>query len=1069
MKIITVLVLALMLTVSCRRGGEVPVDTACTETKPAVTESTTELTESTAVTATTQPSVSAASEICAIFNRRVGLLFAERSQDDYVDAEKMLDVMLPYLLGDDSPVPAEQSYHLSNVAVTGEAIAMPREVFYVDGVMTLEYEDPEYGPYREMEVCHENGTVYLSTYDGMTTVDDFTLTDQSALLGDLSAETMELVEEQLRESNRGVYMLSNRYARGILNAIFSADIVSSWADESMVCLLDISRLEDQDTIVLTLAVNDPAAIRLELRLDGIGGKRESTELTLAVGEEVSIRLACGTVDGSITEMHMTARSGELISEVTQSVSGTHTDLTMVTKSGNTVELSCQMALDMLSATDGRGTVEAVFRADEKQSGGIAMLSSSAETGAESVSRGEFSVRMESGEVAMMELAVSAEAGTVMSEVDMKQVRSGAAVGESVMYYAMRVHDRADPAVSSTVEMDVKLTSLSPVSSQYAMSISVGGAEGSSSVKADITAPADARPSHTAREQELIGRSRLFLTNCERYLSEAESTLNSMVRSVTPEMVESFPPSFYVRDADGDGIVILVHLVNDNGYYVYADVLLDFENYTYFYDLYDTSFHRMERAAIWTDGERIQQLMNEKTGYQIKDSGNAIGCYYREEQDVYVLVEAESGQITYLWEKPRSEDFPGYTLHQVKLGQGGTPIDEIHSFTSVYDASCYETLVCGECGLRMTGILPDHDIETVQVICEMSGRQPHTALADCARCHNTKRLVLTDSKGAEIHFELANATPEVLSQMESYREGEKLHASIERGRNAATHYVIFDMHLFGSAFEADVIIPDLRGVTGDTILGIGKLSGTDGYAIPRKFTMNLVLPEGMEFVIGGFLEQTVFSSVAALTLPSTMVHVDDVLSRSPIEELVIPASVKVIMGVDWVLPSVKRLIVEADFDVLPEIEAPLLEELQLLGSYREITGFRYACMLDELIIPEGVKTLGHAAFMGQTRLTRVVLPESLTELSMECFSDCTSLKEVILPSSLTYISGSAFDGAENLLQITLPASVTRIESGAFRDCFRLREVKVEGELSYVAADAFQNCNALSAVPKASVSK
>ena len=185
---IFMVILLMMLTVSCRQNEGETVSTTTVTT----TARTTEVTESTVeMPSLVNPTLD---ELCEIVNSHVILLFDGMTSEDYVDAEKMLDEMLPYLLGDDSPIPAEQTYHLNNVTVTGDRVAMPREVFYVDGIMTLDYDDPEYGTYREMEVCHENGTVYLSSLDGVTTVDGSVLNDTSETpMGDLDAETIMMI------------------------------------------------------------------------------------------------------------------------------------------------------------------------------------------------------------------------------------------------------------------------------------------------------------------------------------------------------------------------------------------------------------------------------------------------------------------------------------------------------------------------------------------------------------------------------------------------------------------------------------------------------------------------------------------------------------------------------------------------------------------------------------------------------------------------------------------------------------------------------------------------------------
>ena len=115
------LISCLLLSVSCRGSGETEQTTAAT------TEATTSLTEATttAVTEPPLPEVPLKSEISEVFNRQVLRLFSDEASGEGTEAEKMMDVMLPYLLGNGESAPAADSYHISNVTVTGDALSMP--------------------------------------------------------------------------------------------------------------------------------------------------------------------------------------------------------------------------------------------------------------------------------------------------------------------------------------------------------------------------------------------------------------------------------------------------------------------------------------------------------------------------------------------------------------------------------------------------------------------------------------------------------------------------------------------------------------------------------------------------------------------------------------------------------------------------------------------------------------------------------------------------------------------------------------------------------------------------------
>jgi hypothetical protein len=240
---VLLLTCVLWLSVSCRGGEEQETGALTTESTTSLAETveTAETAETTATTVTEPPipAVSTKGELCEVFNRQVLRLFSDAATGEGTEAEKMMEVMLPYLLGSGESTPTVDSYHVSNVTVTGDAdvFSMPREIFYVDGVKTSEYEDAEIGIYREIEVIRDTGTVYLSTLDGDTTADGVSLNDDSSPLGDLKAETLTVIEQQLKDASEDSYTVANKYIRDVLNAVFGDDIVTTWSNNSMSATL----------------------------------------------------------------------------------------------------------------------------------------------------------------------------------------------------------------------------------------------------------------------------------------------------------------------------------------------------------------------------------------------------------------------------------------------------------------------------------------------------------------------------------------------------------------------------------------------------------------------------------------------------------------------------------------------------------------------------------------------------------------------------------------------------------------------------------------------------------------
>lgn len=118
---------------------------------------------------------------------------------------------------------------------------------------------------------------------------------------------------------------------------------------------------------------------------------------------------------------------------------------------------------------------------------------------------------------------------------------------------------------------------------------------------------------------------------------------------------------------------------------------------------------------------------------------------------------------------------------------------------------------------------------------------------------------------------------------------------------------------------------------------------------------------------------------------------------------------------------------------------------------------------ELVLPEGIRTIGSHAFQNHHELKRVVLSADVKTIGDFAFSGCDQLEEVVFNPGLKRLGEGCFEGCTHLRDVNLPASLASIRSGAFRNCSALEEAALPAGLRRcVDAETFSGCRALRSV-------
>ena len=149
--------------------------------------------------------------------------------------------------------------------------------------------------------------------------------------------------------------------------------------------------------------------------------------------------------------------------------------------------------------------------------------------------------------------------------------------------------------------------------------------------------------------------------------------------------------------------------------------------------------------------------------------------------------------------------------------------------------------------------------------------------------------------------------------------------------------------------------------------------------------------------------------------------------------------------------------------------------------QEITG--------ELVIQEGVTSIGNSAFNGCSGLTSVTIPDSVISIGGSAFSGCIGLTSISIPASVTSIGNSAFKGCGNLaivnwnattctragqsnylifegcsklVTINIGNNVTTIPAYAFAGCTTIKNINIPNSVTSIGDSAFSGCTELSSV-------
>ncbi|MBR7132190.1 MAG: leucine-rich repeat domain-containing protein [Clostridia bacterium] len=134
------------------------------------------------------------------------------------------------------------------------------------------------------------------------------------------------------------------------------------------------------------------------------------------------------------------------------------------------------------------------------------------------------------------------------------------------------------------------------------------------------------------------------------------------------------------------------------------------------------------------------------------------------------------------------------------------------------------------------------------------------------------------------------------------------------------------------------------------------------------------------------------------------------------------------------------------------------------------------LVTDLIIPDGVASIGSQAFNNCTSITSVTIPDSVKSIGSSAFYNCKALKSVYITdvaawcntefvsttANPLYYAKKLYLNGDILTNLEIPDGVTNISTFAFYNCEAITSVTIPDSIKGAGDSAFYNCKSLNGV-------
>lgn len=141
-------------------------------------------------------------------------------------------------------------------------------------------------------------------------------------------------------------------------------------------------------------------------------------------------------------------------------------------------------------------------------------------------------------------------------------------------------------------------------------------------------------------------------------------------------------------------------------------------------------------------------------------------------------------------------------------------------------------------------------------------------------------------------------------------------------------------------------------------------------------------------------------------------------------------------------------------------AVTLKSVELPSTIKELS-FTNCKNLKNVKFNGEVNKIENLSFYGCSSLETLIIPDSISDdgILQSAFLNCSALNSINIPDAVTIIYEWTFSNCTSLNQLTLSENITSIKRGAFENCTSLEKINIYEKCTEIADNAFDGCDKL----------